>query len=59
MSKKKNKNPNRYHVQVNTGNLPTARAKELLESIKSELKQQYPGDSFIVTRDNVYISRLP
>jgi hypothetical protein len=59
MNKKKNKNPNRYHVQVNTGNLPTARAKELLDSIKNELNQQYPGDSFIVTRDNVYISRLP
>ena len=59
MSKKKNKKPNRYHVQVNTGNLPAGRTKELLDSIKSELKQQYPDDSFIVTRDNVYISRLP
>ena len=59
MSKKKNKNQNRYHVQVNTGNLPTIKAKELLESIKSELSLQYPGDSFIVTRDNVYISRPP
>lgn len=58
MSKKKNKNKQFYHVQVELGSLPKAAAEKYMDTIREGLKSAHPEAQFIVTKNDISISRL-